>query len=90
MIPIYKHMKILIALLLCFLTGCSTMAYQDGSSNDPQKEQPIVVVPDIPYQVIENLIGSDSKPALIMRISLCRSARPIMNGTAEEALPAIM
>ena len=66
MIPIYKHMKILIALLLSFLTGCSTVAHQDGSSNDPQKEQPIVVVPDIPYQVIENLIGSDSKPALII------------------------
>lgn len=66
MIPIHKHMKILIALLLGFLTGCSTMTHQDRSSNDPQKEQPTDAVPDIPYQVIENLIGSDSKPALII------------------------
>ena len=66
MIPIHRFMKILIALLLGFLTGCSTMAHQDGSSNDPQKVQPTAVVPDIPYQVIENLIGSDSKPALII------------------------
>ena len=45
-------MKIFIALLLGFLTGCSATKHLDKSSSDPQKEEQTSVVPDIPYQVI--------------------------------------
>ena len=59
-------MKIIFLLLLSLLTGCSATKHLDKSSSDPQKEEQTSVVPDIPYQVIENLIGSDLKPALII------------------------
>ena len=61
-----QNMKIILLLLLSLLTGCSATKHLDMSSSDPQKEEQTSVVPDIPYQVIENLIGSDLKPALII------------------------
>ncbi|MBQ6014896.1 MAG: hypothetical protein IJL22_01160 [Bacteroidales bacterium] len=59
-------MKIILLLLLSLLTGCSATKHLDKSSSDPQKEEQTSVVPDIPYQVIENLIGTNDKPALII------------------------
>ena len=49
-------MKTFFILLLSLLTGCNTAKQPEVPS----------AVPDIPYQVIENLIGSDLKPALII------------------------
>ena len=51
-----QYMKTFFILLLSLLTGCSTAKQPEVPS----------AVPDIPYQVIENLIGSDLKPALII------------------------
>ncbi len=59
-------MKIILLLLLSLLTGCGTAKHLDKSSSDPQKEEQTSVVPDIPYQAVENLIGTDVKPALII------------------------
>ena len=49
-------MKTFFILLLSLLTGCSTAKQPEVPS----------AVPDIPYQVIENLIGTNDKPALII------------------------
>ena len=49
-------MKTFFILLLSLLTGCSTAKQPEVPS----------AVPDIPYQAIENLIGTDVKPALII------------------------
>ena len=61
-----QNMKIILLLLLSLLSGCSAANHLDKSSSDPQKEEQTSVVPDIPYQVIENLIGTNDKPALII------------------------
>ena len=59
-------MKFFVSILLALLAGCSSLPYQKETASPSEIEAANSAAPDIPYQVVENLVGGAANPALIM------------------------
>ena len=59
-------MKFFVSILLALLAGCSSLPYQKETASPSEIEAANSAAPDIPYQVVENLVGGAANPALII------------------------
>lgn len=59
-------MKFFVSILLALLAGCSSLPYQKETASPSETEAANSAAPDIPYQVVENLVGGAANPALII------------------------